>query len=269
MKKSETYLAQLEEQLRLRKYSEATICNYTAAVKKFIQFAKEQTKQDLVGYVKNYSLRMQFEQRMASGANLDLAAIRFFCAKVLGTPIKTSEVPRQKQPRSLPEFYTKEEVHALLSTTRNVKHRLMLALCYGCGMRVSELIAVKPMDLYPNNMLRIRGKGQKDRIVPVDKTVAELFRFLSQGFDATLPLFGICKRSAEKVLWHACVRSGVRYRSIHKLRHSFATHLLEAGTDLRVIQMLLGHSHSKTTEIYTHVSSKLLSQVNSPVAGML
>lgn len=275
MKQTEA-LENMIKELKLRNYSEATIKNYTLAVRHFLAFVMEQPKDEIVNYIKNYSLMLKFKRRSPKGINLELAAIRFFCSIVLKISVPTNIVPRQKEPKALPEIYDKEEIIAILKATSNIKHRLLIALGYGCGMRVSELINIKPCDFYSNfSMLRIRGKGQKDRIVPIDTSIADMTRMLSVGIDASDFIFcgqkgeHITKRTAQKILWHACNRAGVQYRSIHKLRHSFATHLHEAGNDIRTIQKLLGHSSTKTTEIYTQVSSAMIGKVISPIKGMI
>ncbi len=269
-------IEQLQRELNLRGYSGATLKNYTIAVRSFFRFVQGQPKSDMITYIKNYSLQMQFAKRSPRGINLELAAIRFFCAHVLGVSVPTDIVPRHKEPRALPEIFTREEVAAILKGTSNAKHRLMIALGYGCGLRVAEAVNVCVMDFYSDFlMLRIRGKGQKDRIAPVDPGAAVLAKAIAQNKQPEDFVFdgqfsgNLTRRTAEKILWHACRRAGVRYRSFHKLRHSFATHLLENGCGLREIQVLLGHSSSKTTEIYTHVSNTMISRIKSPVAGML
>jgi site-specific recombinase XerD len=269
-------MAELKRELSLRNYSPATVRNYSAAVNSFLRFVQGREKTDLVNYIKDYSLQLKFQKRSPRGINLELAAIRFFCDAVLKTPIPTDIVPRQKEPRALPEFFTKEEMLSLIKITVNPKHRLIIALGYGCGLRVSEAVNVRVQDFYSGfSMLRIRGKGQKDRIVPVDQGAAVIALAMAQGKKPDDFIFdgqsggSLTKRTAEKILWHACRKSGVRYRSFHKLRHSYATHLLEAGADLRIIQNLLGHSSSKTTEIYTHVSARMIENVKSPIAGMI
>lgn len=267
---------QLQRELKLRNYSPATLRNYTIAVRSFFRFVQGQPKSDMVTYIKNYSLRLQFAKRLPKGINLELAAIRFFCDAVLHQTVPTNIVPRHKEPRALPEMFTREEVAAILKGTANIKHRLLIALGYGCGLRVSEVVHLCVENFYSDfTMLRVRGKGQKDRIISVDPGAALLIKALVQNKKPEDFLFdgqftgNLTKRTAEKILWHACRRAGVRYKSYHKLRHSYATRLLEDGYDLRIIQKLLGHSSSKTTEIYTHVSEQVIGKVRSPIAGMI
>lgn len=275
MKTSEA-IEKLQKELKLRNYSPATLKNYTIAVRSFLSFVIEQPKSEMVDYIKNYSLRMQFAGRAPTGINLELAAIRFFCSAVLGISVSTDIVPRQKEPRALPQIYDRSEIEAILKGTQNIKHRLLIALGYGCGLRVSEIVNIKVGDFYSDfGMLRIRGKGQKDRIVPVDQGIAAMVKILTVGMKPEDFVFTgqfgghVTKRTAQMILWHACNRAGVTFKSIHKLRHSYATHLHENGNDIRTIQVLLGHSSTKTTEIYTKISSKAISKIISPINGMM
>jgi integrase/recombinase XerD len=275
MKTSEA-LEKLVRELRARNYSQATVKNYSIALRSFFSFLHGREHNEISEHVKDYSIALKFRGRSPKGVNLELAAIRFFCSTVLGVAIPTDLVPRQKEPRALPQIYDRNEVSAILLKTENVKHRLLIAIAYGCGLRVSEIVNLKAGDFYNNfSMLRVRGKGQKDRILPVDKSISDMARVQAAGQQPEDFIFSgqfgghITKRTAQMVLWHACARAGVEFKSIHKLRHSYATHLLEAGNDLRIIQQLLGHSSSKTTEIYTHVSAATIGKVVSPISGML
>jgi len=274
--KSAEAMELLVKELQLRNYSPATVKNYSIALRSFFSFLHDREHRDIVDHIKDYSIALKFRKRSPKGVNLELAAIRFFCSAVLGVSVQTDIVPRQKEPKALPQIFDREEVSAILKGTENIKHRLLIAIGYGCGLRVSEIVNLKAGDFYSDfTMLRIRGKGQKDRIVPVDKSIGDMARMITTGKQPEDFLFGgqfggnITKRTAQMILWHACDRAGVKYRSIHKLRHSYATHLHEAGNDIRIIQKLLGHSSTKTTEIYTHVSNATIGKVVSPISGMM
>jgi len=242
-----------------------------SSVKGFLSYVAKEPKQDPIEYIRSYQLRLQELELEARTINLCISAIKFFYEAILGKSVTTADVPRMKEPKTLPEIFGRDEIKKILGGTKNEKHRLLLALTYGCGLRLSEAVSVRFIDFSSDGaILRIFGKGSKDRIVPVDSVVYEMVKRAPRG-EYLFPgqkLGPIADRTAEKILEHACRRAGVRYRSIHKLRHSYATHLLENGTDLRVIQRLLGHSSSKTTEIYTHVSNKLISGVVSPIHEM-
>jgi integrase/recombinase XerD len=162
----------------------------------------------------------------------------------------------------------------MLRSLSNEKHRVMLSLIYACGLRRSELINLVPIDIERNrNLLRIRqAKGFKDRVVPVSVKTIEMvdaymdhFKPQKYLFEGQWPGEPYSVSSLEKVLKNACARAGIRKLvTLHWLRHSYATHLLESGTDLRYIQELLGHQSSKTTEIYTHVTTKGIQNIRSP-----
>jgi integrase/recombinase XerD len=169
---------------------------------------------------------------------------------------------------------SKEEVKAILNAHENIKHKMMLSLIYSCGLRCGELLALKPVniDSKRNIILLKNAKGKKDRIAPLSLKILELLRdyyrqykpinYLFEGQIAGQPYDA---RSLQLVLKQALKKASIaKPVTLHWLRHSYATHLLESGTDLRYIQELLGHNSSKTTEIYTHVSTKNIQQIKSP-----
>ena len=185
-----------------------------------------------------------------------------------------------KKEKKLPEIYSLEEIEKILKAHNNKKHCLLLQLAYGCGLRVGEIIRLKKenIDLYRNVLWVRKGKGAKDRrsIMINDflkKNLEEHIKNLSQQnylFPSYTDRGHITRRTAEKIFENACKKSGVRKKkNIHTLRHSFATHLLEQGVDLRHIQELLGHSKITTTEIYTHVSIKSIANITSPLEKIM
>jgi integrase/recombinase XerD len=169
---------------------------------------------------------------------------------------------------------SKEEVKAILNAHENIKHKMMLSLIYSCGLRCGELLALKPVniDSKRNIILLKNAKGKKDRIAPLSLKILELLRDYYKLFKPTTYLFeGLIEgtpysdKSLQQVLKQALQKTGItKPVTLHWLRHSYATLLLESGTDLRYIQELLGHNSSKTTEIYTHVSTKSIQQIKSP-----
>jgi integrase/recombinase XerD len=266
----------LLRELNIRNYSDSTIKGYTIAVWHFLKYCKGR-KDDLISLVKGYSFQMRREGRSPRGANVEIYAIRFFCEHVLHQPLPEGAIPRQKEPKTLPQIFTNSEMAELFRVTTNPKHRLLLAMGYGCGMRVNEVVHLRVKD-FDNDfkVLVIRGKGEKDRKIPVDPSISTLAKAIAQGKQYDDFIFSgvklgnyISKSTTEKILFHACQKAGIRYRSFHKLRHSFATALLDNGTNLRTIQDLLGHSSVRTTERYTHVSEAMLLKVQSPIAGMM
>ncbi len=174
----------------------------------------------------------------------------------------------------MPNVLSKEEVKAILEAHGNIKHKAMLSMIYSCGLRRSELLNLKfsDIDSKRNIVLLKNAKGKKDRIAPLSPKILELLRNYYKDYKPSVWLFEgqikgehYSEKSLQSVLKQALQKAGItKPVTLHWLRHSYATHLLESGTDLRYIQELLGHSSSKTTEIYTHVSTKSIQQIKSP-----
>ncbi len=181
-----------------------------------------------------------------------------------------------KTGRPLPKVYSEQEISKIIAAVENPKHRLMLMLAYGCGLRLNELRHLQHEDFeFDRSIINIRkATGMKDRTVMLDQILKpkleDYFKSThtqSWFFEGQYPGKMITSRTIELVYDHACLKAGIKKKGgIHYLRHSFATHLLEQGTDLRFIQELLGHSSSKTTEIYTHVSKSAITRIRSPLA---
>lgn len=181
---------------------------------------------------------------------------------------------RKKRAKVLPNVLSKKEVKAILEAHSNVKHKMMLSLIYSCGLRRGELLALKPVhiDSKRNIVLLKNAKGKKDRIAPLSPKILEMLREYYKDYKPAVWLFEgqikgeqYSEKSLQSVLKQALQKTVIKKPvALHWLRHSYATHLLESGTDLRYIQELLGHSSSKTTEIYTHVSTKSIQQIKSP-----
>ena len=197
-----------------------------------------------------------------------------FFKAIVKSEINPATIERPRREYVLPNVLSKSEVKKILESLRNQKHRCMLSLIYACGLRRGELLNLKPEDVdSARNLLKIRlAKGGRDRMVPLTPKILTLLRdyyrvyrpkvWLFEGQIAGMP-YG--ERSIQSVLKQAIQASGIKKPvTLHWLRHSYATHLLEAGTDLRYIQTLLGHKSSKTTEIYTHVSEHSIQKIRSP-----
>ncbi len=276
---SKTILQKLErfkQWLRSRRYSESTIVTYTEALKVFLNFYKhkpinEITNQDVIVFNNDYI----FENKLsASFQNQIVNAIKLFFAKIENAKLNPELVHRPKKPKLLPNVLSKAEVKQILEAPTNIKHRTMLCLIYSCGLRRSELLYLKPehVDSKRNVLLIKAAKGKKDRIAPLsDKTIAllrhyyKLYKPQQWLFEGQQAGEQYDARSLSNVLTQALEKTNIRRPvTLHWLRHSYATHLLEAGTDLRYIQEILGHKSSKTTEIYTHVSTKSLQKIISP-----
>ncbi len=242
---------------------------------KFLDWAKKQiaeiTNEDVIDFNNNYILKQELS---ASFQNQVVNAIKLFFRTMQHKKLDVDLVHRPKRAKVLPNVLSKEEVKVLLNSLSNVKHKAMLSLIYSCGLRRSELLNLKLTDIdSKRNLIIIRqAKGRKDRIAPLSLKVLELLR---SYFEAYKPKFWLFEgqdknskydeRSLASVLRQALEKSKINKPvTLHWLRHSYATHLLENGTDLRYIQEILGHSSSKTTEIYTHVSNKSIQKIVSP-----
>ena len=264
------------EHLIRRRYSKSTAANYQAQFKAFLGFifpkgADEFTDEDIDAY-QLYLIRDRHVG--TSTQNQAINAIKFYLEQVKGGERREYYIERPRKECKLPTVLSEEEVAALLLHTNYIKHKCMLLLLYSAGLRISELLGLRPGDIdYDRKLINVRGgKGKKDRVTLLSNVATqflvdyvELMKpkdFLFEGpggkaYGAT-SVNKIIKRSAEK----AGIRKNV---SAHTLRHSFATHLLEHGTDLRYIQTLLGHENSKTTERYTQVTKKGFENLVSPL----
>jgi site-specific recombinase XerD len=201
-------------------------------------------------------------------------AIKFYFEKVILRPRIVVDLPRPKKPLLLPKVMGKKSIGRIIRETENIKHRCMLMLAYAAGLRVSEIVALRMRDIDSDRMtiLVSRAKGKKDRLVGLSDMLLKELRQYYQMYKPREYLFegepGIhySTRSVQKVFQSAKARAGIKIPGgIHTLRHSYATHLLESGTDIRFIQELLGHNSILTTRRYTHVSTQFTSKIRSPL----
>jgi integrase/recombinase XerD len=269
-------IEKFKQWLRSKRYSESTITTYTEALKSFLVFYRDKaiidiSNEDVIVYNNEYILKNNIS---ASYQNQIVNAIKLFFQTIRDTKMMVDKIHRPKRAKVLPNVLSKEEIKLILNAHSNIKHKMMLSLIYSCGLRCGELLALQPVhiDSKRNLVLLKNAKGQKDRIAPLSPKILEMLREYYTLYKPSNYLFeGQIKgqpyddRSLQQVLKQALKKAGIiKPVSLHWLRHSFATHLLESGTDLRYIQELLGHSSSKTTEIYTHVSTKSIQQIKSP-----
>lgn len=272
-------LDKLRQELRVRNYSKNTLGSYSTAVLRFLNAMTPEDCVDWAGAFKRYLIHLQDEKLAPNTINQYAAAIQFFFQEVLEVDPGDDLRIRLKTGKPLPRVHSQENVGRIIHAPRNPKHRLMLMFAYGCGLRLGEIRMLRRKDIDPERKIVWvrKAKGRKDRMVMLDEemlpTVREWFRygcgreFLFEGYT---PGKSISKRTIEKVYENACTKTGIdRQGGIHSLRHSFATHLLEQGVDLRYIQELLGHNSSKTTEIYTHVAAHKLAEIRSPIAAVM
>lgn len=259
-----------------RRYSDSTVISYSEALKVFlIYFHKkaiiEITNDDIIEFNNKYILENKLS---ASYQNQVVNAIKLFFRTMQNIKIDIELIHRPKRERVLPNVLSKEEIKKILAAPKNLKHQAMLSLIYSCGLRCGEVLRLKPEHLLSErNILLIKqSKGKKDRIAPLSDKTISLLRTYFNMFKPKIYLFEGAvegrpydERSLQNVLKQSLAKSGIKKPvTLHWLRHSYATHLLENGTDLRYIQEILGHSSSKTTEIYTHVSTKSIQKITSP-----
>jgi integrase/recombinase XerD len=271
---TEIWRLRLKGAIKLRGFSSKTAGNYERCLavflKRFPHDPNKITPKDCQSH-----LLYLIEKRglAASTVNLHREALRFFFQDVLKIADPFSDIKRLKEPHKLPRVLSREEVFKLIHGTVNAKHRLLLSVAYAGGLRLAELVALKWADIdFERDIIFIRkGKGSKDRIVMLSPKIKNEIECYLVHVKPKLYLFESSKggplhpRTAQSVFEQACDRAGIEGRlGIHSLRHSFATHLLEGGTDLRYIQALLGHQSSKTTEIYAHVAAHYVAKITSP-----
>ena len=262
--------------MRSRRYSESTVKTYGEALQTFLKFFREKkveeiTNDDIIQFNNDFILKQQLS---ASYQNQVVNAIKLFFHQLQNRKIDIDLIHRPKKYNPLPKVLAAEEVALIINSLDNLKHKCMMSLIYSAGLRRSELLNMRVSDIDSKRMqLLIRkSKGGKDRIAPLSTTVLELLReyylqyrpkqYLFEGQDGA----HYSERSLALVLKRGCKLAGISKNvNLHMLRHSYATHLLETGTDLWYIQELLGHKSSRTTEIYTHVSQKAIDKIQSPL----
>ena len=271
-----SHLTHFKNYLISQRYSPNTIKTYTDTLGVFFQFHSNKEPEQLgiteiIHFNTGYILRKNLS---ASYQNQVINAIKLFYRNRFNRVMDLNNIQRPRREKRLPNVLSKQEVKAILEAPTNLKHRAMLSLIYACGLRRSELLNLTLKDvLSDRNLLFIRqSKGKKDRVVPISDKIIEMLRTYYKAhkpktwlFEGQYAGYQYSERSLQLVLKQALQKAGNQKPvSLHWLRHSYATHLLESGTDLRYIQELLGHSSSKTTEIYTHVTTKSLQQIRSP-----
>ncbi|MCC5927815.1 MAG: tyrosine-type recombinase/integrase [Cyclobacteriaceae bacterium] len=258
------------------RYSERTIESYCNGLKVFFSFigAKPLTEisnDDLVNFNNGYILLNEYS---ISYQNTVINAIKTFFRKIERSRLNPEIVQRPRRESKLPNVLSKEEVRSILEVIGNVKHRAVISLIYACGLRRSEALSLELTHVdYHRKLLIIKAaKGRKDRVVPLSDKLLELirdyivcFKPLKYVFEGEIRGKMYSATSLQNVLKQSVEKAGINKPvTLHWLRHSYATHLLEGGTDLRYIQEILGHKSSRTTEIYTHVSTQSLQKIRSP-----
>ncbi len=273
---SKEFLQKLEIELKISKNSTHTIKNYIRLNSSLLNFSKKAPEEINEDDVKLF-ISEKMETSSPSSVILFLSAIKYAYSGILKKDI-TLNIKRPKRDKKIPSVLTKEEVKKIIDSFDNRKSKLIASLMYACGFRVSELINLKVDDINFNEKIGYikQGKGRKDRMFNIPDFLfqellsqAELQKQKKETFLFTGPKGKLSSRNLQKIIQKAAIRAGIRKDvHCHTLRHSFATHLLEGGVDIRKIQELLGHSNLSTTQIYTHISNEELKKIKSPIEDL-
>ncbi|MEM5867627.1 MAG: tyrosine-type recombinase/integrase [Candidatus Aenigmatarchaeota archaeon] len=264
-------LQKLENELKLRGFSERTIKMYLFYNQKFLEFVNKKPEEVVEDDIKAFIAKKMERGISSKSIVLIKAALKFFYDEILKKNIVNFKSP--KIPKKLPTVLTREEVRKLIEVIDNEKHKLMVMMLYSSGLRLSELINLKVEDLELKEKIGwVRtGKGEKDRAFIISEKVLEKLEKFIVGKNPSDYLFNgrngkLSPRAIQKIVSNAAKKAGIAKKvSPHTLRHSFATHLLESGENIRKIQELLGHSSLNTTQVYTHISIEEIKKVKSPL----
>jgi len=270
-------LKRIKRQMRGKRYSKSTVDTYISCLDHFNQYFNGNIDQLSRKEIEDYQYFLVKKGYARSTQNQHINAIKYYYEKILKRDRKTYYIERPRKERKLPTVLSQAEIYKLLQHIHNIKHKSIISLLYACGLRIGELVNLKIKDIDSQRMVItvVCAKGAKDRIVPLPENLLVLLRKYYVDFKPKEYLFNGATNpkyspiSIRNVLKRAGLRANIkRNLTPHMLRHSYATHLLESGIDMRYIQVILGHSSVKTTEIYTHVSNQNIQAVKSPIAQM-
>ncbi len=272
-------LQRMQQKLEIARYSPRTINTYLSATKKFFQHFPGKNPNDIrTEDIERYQHHLASARKVSNSyLNQVVNAVRYYYKDVMGDAHRVKFIERPRSERKLPNVLSEAEVTSILRSVDNLKHQCILMLIYSAGLRLGELISLKRSNIIPErHQIVVRGgKGKKDRITVLSPKVLERLDLYLAEYRPKVFLFegqsggAYSATSVQAIFKQAKAKARITApATVHSLRHSFATHLLEKGTDLRYIQTLLGHSSSKTTEIYTHVSTKALGKIRSPLEDL-
>jgi len=273
---AQTYMLAMIDYLMAQNYSANTIKNYTNSFNLFLRINRYQNPDTLTETQIVRHLAWMSEQGLsASSLAMLVNVLLYYYRTVLKRDAFEIRIPRPRKEHHLPAVLTKEECYRIFSFVDNPKHKLLLLIGYGAGLRRSEIVSLKWADiLFDEHQIHVKqGKGKKDRIVMLPYSVVEYLKNYRQMYPSDDWVFegqykgeALSARTVQQVMANAVARAGLEKKAtVHTLRHSFATHLLESGTDIRYIQQLLGHSSIKTTMVYTHITPKAERKIISPL----
>lgn len=266
----------IEKEMKIRNYSPKTIKAYVGVLRAFVRYFSPRHPRDLDAQDLHNYLYHLIETELVSRATIDqtISALKFLYNELYKRNMSCQDLPRPRKETKLPVVLSKEEIKAIIDSTINTKYRLMIEVMYGSGLRVSEVVQLKIQDLNLKDLtVFVRGgKGKKDRLTILSaKTADQLSKFISEkpGSSYVFPSSHggrLTERSLQKMFKRSLTTSKVQKpnATCHSLRHSFATHLLESGVDIRYIQQLLGHASIETTCIYTKVRNPAIQKIVSP-----
>lgn len=266
-------MQKIKDELRLRNYSKRTIESYLFCLSEYFKYVKVIKREPEMAVIKKYLLKKQDTRQSSQTINLHLQAIKYFYREIMKS-CTSVDIKFAKTASKLPVVLSRKEIEKILSTINNKKHRALISLSYGADIRVSEAINLKIKDINLEELtIHIKGaKGNKDRISIIAEKLKPEISELIALFDLNEYVFAsnrggkLTARTVQKVFGNALQKSGIKKEAtFYSLRHSFATHLLENGVDVRYVQELLGHANIRTTQIYTKVTNPALRRIKSPL----
>jgi len=275
------YYNQMKQDLELRGYSKHTVTVYLDHMKNFIKFHDKNPSLVELKDITTYQVFLVYSKKVSfSTFNLAVCSIKYFYRHILDKGFKIDLIPFQKKGTSLPNVLSRQEVARIIAAAENLKNKAIIQTLYATGVRLSELVNLKVTDIDSRRMVvRVKqGKGKKDRYVMLSKTLLSTLReywkqanpkprtFLYPGVH---PNSHFSRRSVQRIVKETALRAHINKTvTPHTLRHCFATHLLEDGTNIRAIQKFLGHKGLRATEVYTHVAENYINQTNSPLDSL-
>jgi site-specific recombinase XerD len=267
------YIERTKIELKLKNFSPKTIKSYLFCIEDYLKAKNNNFSFIDINFIRNFLLKKQEMGLSSNTVNIYLHSIKFFYSEIIKSKFKI-DLKFAKTASKLPIVLSREEIEKIISNINNIKHRLMISLGYGAGLRVSEVINLKAKDINLDELtIHLKGaKGNKDRItIFPEKLKTEIARLLTvkNGDECLFESERggeLTERTAQKIFENALKKSGIQKdATFHSLRHSFATHLLENGVDVRYVQELLGHANIRTTQIYTKVTNPALINIRSPL----